>query len=246
MTSFRLFTHINRAEGRKVLGYTGYIDGPSSRHFTGDDLAHRFVRAMGELRAVPMKEILESFEFFAAVRREVRREVVIDLCAGHGLVGVLFALYEREVKQVWLVDWRPPASRERVLEAAASVGPWVREKIQLHDRKIETLDGELPVGAAMVSVHACGHRTDRCLDLGMQSGGPMAVMPCCRSKRKSTSSQAVAQHLGHDLAIDIDRTYRLEAAGYHVRWGAIPEVITPQNRVLIGRPKAHQAAASNP
>ena len=40
--------------------------------------------------------------------------------------------------------------------------------------------------------------------------------------------------LGTRLAFDIDRTYRLEAAGYRVRWDAIPEEITPMNRVLIG------------
>ncbi len=237
MTRFRLLTHLNTPQGQKALGHTGYIDGPSSRYFPGDDLAGRFVRALAERRAVPMKEVLESFEFFAAVRREVRRETVLDLCAGHGLVGVLFALYERSVERVCLVDWRPPESRKKVLEAAASVAPWVRDKIELMDHKIEQLDTRMPKQACVVSVHACGQRTDQCIELALESGGTLAVMPCCRSKRKSICSPAVALHLGHDLAIDIDRTYRMEAGGLHVRWASVPEVITPQNRVLVGKPR---------
>jgi hypothetical protein len=245
MTRFRLLTHQNTPEGQKALGHTGYIDGPSSRYFPGEDLAGRFVQALAARRAVPMKEVLESFEFFAAVRREVRRETVLDLCAGHGLVGVLFALYERSVQRVCLVDWRPPESRSKVLEAAIEVGPWVADKVEFFDQKIARFADVLPPGASVVSVHACGERTDQCIDLALQSGGPIAVMPCCRSKRKTTSSRPIAQHLGYDLAIDIDRTYRMESAGLHVRWGAIPEVITPQNRVLIGKPPRVPAVSTS-
>ncbi|MFT7484920.1 MAG: hypothetical protein ACI9F9_000766 [Candidatus Paceibacteria bacterium] len=235
MTRFRLLTHINSPEGARCLGHKGYIDSRSARYFEGDSLAHRFARALASRRAVPMKEVLESFEFFAAVRREVRGPVVADLCAGHGLVGVLFALYEREVERVLLVDHRPPESRAKVLEAAAEVGPWTTGKIEWLDRKIDGLEHTLPSGCTIVSVHACGHRTDTCIELAQHQGGPIAVMPCCRSKARSTSSAPVARELGHDLAIDIDRTYRLEASGLHVRWSSVPECITPMNRILIGR-----------
>ena len=34
----------------------------------------------------------------------VRRSVVVDLCAGHGLTGMVFAAFERSVEEVWLVD----------------------------------------------------------------------------------------------------------------------------------------------
>jgi hypothetical protein len=38
------------------------------------------------------------------------------------------------------------------------------------------------------------------------------------------------------LAVDIDRTYGLEAQGYAVRWTAIPRAVTVMNRILIARP----------
>ena len=45
-----------------------------------------------------MKELVEAFEFFAAVRKDLRARSLADLCAGHGLVGVLFALHERRLE----------------------------------------------------------------------------------------------------------------------------------------------------
>jgi len=233
-TPFRLLRHLNTPEGAACLGYKGYTDALSLRYFPGDGLAERFVGALAARNAVPVKEVLESFELFAAVRRELRAPRMADLCAGHGLVGALFALYERKVEHVLLVDHRPPPNRRKVLEAVHEVGPWTRDK--LHERDLSLSALELAPGTSAVSAHACGERTDRVIELGLAAGGPIAVLPCCRPHRRSSSSPAVARAVGHDLAIDIDRTYRMEQAGYKVRWTAIPEGITPMNRVLVGRP----------
>jgi hypothetical protein len=42
--------------------------------------------------------VLESVEFVERVRRRVRRPLVLDLAAGHGLVGLLLAGAERGVR----------------------------------------------------------------------------------------------------------------------------------------------------
>lgn len=221
-------------EGLHQAGRTGRVSEHSLRWFPGDSLAERFARALARRSAVPMKELVEAFEFFAAVRKDLRARTLADLCAGHGLVGVLFALHERRLETVHLVDRSTPASRTLVLEAADEVGPWVREKIVEHETTLARLDGLEP-GTAVVAVHACGTRTDRCLDLALELAGPVALMPCCHSHRSCPSSPAVAGALGHEVAIDVERTYRMEAAGLRVRWTEVSPAITPRNRVLIGR-----------
>jgi len=237
MTRFRLLRQIEQPEYQSCLGYRGYIDELCLRYFPGDNLQDRFARALAKRRAVAFKEVLEAFEFFDRVRRYVRGEKVADLCAGHGLVGVLFALFERRVEKVTLVDRKPPKNRQRVLDAALEVGPWTAEKIVELDATIERAGDELDEGTAVVAVHACGLRTDACIELGLALRGPIAVMPCCRPHARSSAPPAVIRGLGADLAFDVDRTYRMENAGYQVRWDAIPEVVTPMNRVLIGRPR---------
>jgi len=229
---------------------SGTFDEHCGAAFEGDGLLDRFARALGRRRAVRAKEFLEACEFFACVRRKVRAPVVADLCAGHGLVGALYALFERDVERVLLVDRRTPPSRANVLDAAAEAGSWAAAKLEPCDGPLEQRGHELPLGAALVAVHACGELTDRCLELALRLGGPIGLMPCCRPHRRSPAPRVLARELGDDLAFDIDRTYRLEAGGLTVRWGAIAASITPMNRVLLawsrrppgGPPAAPEAA----
>lgn len=197
----------------------------------------RFAIALAARRAVPVKELLESAEFYMRVRRRVRAQTMADLCAGHGLVGVLFAIFERSVESVILIDRRKPASFSKVLDAAIEVAPWVADKVRYVEAPLENSVEHLPDGVGMVAVHACGVRTDRCLALAVARRGPIAVMPCCYAQTAKPAPRALQVALGAELATDVDRTYRLERAGYTVDWSAIPEAITSMGRVLIGVPR---------
>ena len=45
--------------------------------------------------AIDAKEFFEAVEFYARVRKRVRRPVMLDLACGHGLVRLLFASCEQ-------------------------------------------------------------------------------------------------------------------------------------------------------
>lgn len=89
-------------------------------------------------RCIDTKEFLEAVEFFARVRRRLRRPTVVDLAAGHGLVGLLFGAFERSVDKVVLLDRRRPASFDAVLAATASVAPWLPSKVRLTPHLIKS------------------------------------------------------------------------------------------------------------
>lgn len=236
-TRFRC-ARLAEADLRALVCDTGTFDARCAARFPAPGLLGRFVRALGARRAVRVKEVLEACEFFAAVRKRVRAPVVVDACAGHGLVGALYALFERGVEEVRLVDRRVPPSRAAVLAAAAEVAPWAEGKLRAADGLLERRGPELPRGAALVAVHACGTLTDDCIDLALALGGPVGLLPCCRPHRRSAAPTVLARELGPDLAFDVDRTYRLERAGLTVRWDAVPAAVTPMNRVLLAWPRA--------
>lgn len=196
----------------------------------------RLALALCERRATSLKELLESAEFYMRTRRRLRGAVVVDLCAGHGLVGLLFAAFERSVAQVRLLDKRKPPCAEKILEAVTSVAPWVAEKVVYIEASLSEAGAHIPDGAGVVAVHACGVRTDRCLELAMRRGSAVAVMPCCYAQTAKAAPRALQRALGSELTTDIDRTYRLERAGYAVDWSSIPEAITPMSRILVGVP----------
>ena len=207
----------------------------SEKYFNSDSLQDKFLQAIADERIMPIKEVLESFEFFARVRKSVRAETVADLCCGHGLVGILFAMFERIVQRVILIDQNEPLSRQKLIAVAGKVAPWVVDKIDNRESKIKTSDHWIKPGVAVVSAHACGVLSDLCIDVASKTGGPIAILPCCYPRSACKAPLALQTQFGMQAAFDIDRTYRLEAAGYQVRWGSIPVEITPMNRILYGR-----------
>jgi hypothetical protein len=164
------------------------------------------------------------------VRRAVRAPAVVDLCCGHGLVGMLYGIHHRDVHTVHLVDRVRPASVDRILAALDPVAPWLRPKVTYAEARIEAVP--LPPGAALLGIHACGGATDAVIERAIGGHHPVALLPCCHAERLLPGPKTLGSALGLALATDIHRTYRLDAAGYRTRWSALPEAITPMNRVI--------------
>ena len=231
---FRFLKQFNSPPFSKKTSCKDKLRESDIRWFPGDYLSSVFARALCKNRAVPFKEVLESFEFYECVRKHLRSRAVADLCCGHGLVGILFAMFERETDHVVLLDKIQPPSFRVVLDTAIEIAPWVGDKIEYIISPLEEAQNHLAMQTAIVGVHACGERTDACIDHAIELSGPVAVLPCCRHHRSYDSPPCLKAMLGGDVAIDVDRTYRLHRAGYHVRWDRIPSAITEMNRVLVG------------
>lgn len=233
--SFRFLKQFNDPAFAKKIACRDRLRKSDTRWFPGEYLSSVFARALCEQQSIPFKETLESFEFYACVRKHARAESLIDLCCGHGLVGILFAMFERKVERVTLLDKIRPPSFDAVLRAAVEVAPWVADKVQFKISPLREAAEHIEPGSSVIGVHACGERTDQCIELAIQAAGATALLPCCRNHRYPLPP-SLKQALGAEIAIDVDRTYRLHAAGYHVRWDQIPAPITPMNRVIVGIP----------
>lgn len=237
--AFKAFRRFNQPELQFYAGLRGRIDMRAWDHFGDRNLPDKIVRAIAARRAVPIKEIFESFEFFERVRTRLRAPHVADMCCGHGLTGLLFAAFERSVEQVTLIDTRQPDSYAVLLKAFDEVAPWTSPKMRYIQTRVRQAPRHLDPGTAIVGVHACGVRTDRSINVAHALGGNVAVMPCCYARTADRLPRASRDALGAELATDIDRTYRMTSMGYRVEWSAIPEVITPMHRILVGvRPGA--------
>lgn len=235
---FRIFRSFNDESLRWAARSTFRVDRKSRPSFRGDPLAERIVSALADRRAINIKETLESFETFSRVRRRLRAPRMADLCCGHGLTGLLFAAMERSVENVLLLDHAKPPKADLIVEAVVEAAPWVAEKVRWVEGEVGGAAEHLERGTSIVAVHACGVRTDRVLEVATSIGGAVAVVPCCYAQTGKRAPKALRGALGAILATDVERTYWLEAQGYRVDWSAIPEAITPMNRVLIGLPSA--------
>ena len=237
---FKFFPQLNSLPDLSWTATDTFLTpGLASRHFSSERMNDKLARALAKAEALPVKELLESCEFFERVRKEIRAETVADLCCGHGLLGLLFAIFERKTLQVSLIDQIQAPSHVKILDQAAQLAPWIRGKLSFQQGTIDQATEILESNTSIVSAHACGLLTDACLETPVHHSGNVAVMPCCYPKRQCPAPPAIESALGNELAYDVDRTYRLERADYHVRWSAIPRPITPMNRILIGRKRVH-------
>lgn len=202
----------------------------AATYFAGSTMRSAIVRALAEARCIRIKEVIESFEVFHVVRKFVRQPVLADLCCGHGLIGMLMAVFERRIDRVHLCDAQIPESSQRCLDAIRTVAPWIEDRVVHHEGRLERLDVDID---AVLATHACGDLTDRCLTVATERSVPVAVTPCCYAERTCRAPEVLQRELGLIAATDTDRTYRLQAAGYTVRWRYVPAAITPMNRVLI-------------
>ncbi|WP_417747282.1 hypothetical protein [Rosistilla oblonga] len=234
---FRYLKQFNSEEFAKKASCRDRLRQSDTRWFPGDYLSSVFARELCERQALPFKEVLESFEFFACVRNRIRSKSVADLCCGHGLVGILFAMFDRDVEDVCLLDKVRPPSFDLILAAAQAVAPWTEAKIRYVEAPLKRAMDHLDSGTAILGVHACGAKTDQCIAHAISLRGTVALLPCCRQHRLHPAPECLKNVLGADVAIDVDRTYRMHAAGYRVRWDYISPSITEMNRVLIGRPQ---------
>ena len=235
-TSFKFFPHLNELEDKGWFK-SGARFRPSyfEEYFKGDSLQNKLLKEIAYDHLLPIKEVLESFEYFAKIRKKVKAELMCDLCCGHGLLGVLFAVFEKKVSKVYLVDRNEPPSRKKLIAACMKVAPWIEPKLINIKDKISPESSWLEEGMAVVSTHACGVLTDLTIDIALKTKGPVAIMPCCYPESKCKAPIALQSNLGFETAFDIDRTYKLENAGYHVNWSSISSSITPMNRVIVGR-----------
>lgn len=237
--AFRQFNHFLRENDEHFAQFCSVkarVSRDKVSYFPSESMVDQLARMVIEERLLHIKELIESLEFFQRVRRRISRQFVADLCCGHGLVGMLFALFERSVERVYLLDMEHPRSSLRIEEAINSRWPWVSPKIIRLTRSVKGAEEDLPMGAGVIAVHACGARTDWSIEVAKQLGGPLAVMPCCYAHQSYQGPDTLKKHLGVNLCVDLQRTNVLHDQGYQVDWLELPPVITPKNRIIAASP----------
>jgi hypothetical protein len=201
--------------------------------FPDDTHFHRIARAVCAAGCLPRKELFEAWEVARRVRRRFRGGRIVDLCAGHGLLGQIMLLLDDSSPEVLVVDHRLPASSSTLAGVLASAWPRLSGRVTLKEIPLE--DVALGEGDLVLSVHACGALTDRVIDLAVTARARVAVLPCCHDLDRAQTG-TLTGWLNGPLAVDVLRATKLRALGWQVWTQTIPETITPHNRLLMASP----------
>ncbi|MFO1520570.1 MAG: PAS domain S-box protein [Kiritimatiellia bacterium] len=178
---FKFFRQLNTVDDRSWLGSkTTFTLVTARRYFPSDSRQDRLARALGAGAAG--EEVLECCEFF--------EHPPGDAGAGGGRpllrprsAGPALPLFEKETREVHLLDERIPPVSGASIDCVAGLAPWVAEKLRPASLDIGAAASLLPAGASIVSAHACGVLTDACIDLAIRKRGAVGVLPCCHPER---------------------------------------------------------------
>jgi hypothetical protein len=202
--------------------------------FPGDTLFDRLGRALCTAGCLPRKELFEAWEVARRARRLFRGGRVVDVAGGHGLLAHAMLLLDDSSPSALVVDPALPRSAGAVHDALVAAWPRLAGRVRFQDARVDAID--LAPGDLVVSSHACGALTDRVLERAVAVRARVAVLPCCHDD-ETCDAGPLAGWMDRALAIDTLRAVRLEARGYRVWTQAIPESITPKNRLLLGAPR---------
>ena len=201
--------------------------------FPSQSMRDRVARAACDARCLARRELFESWSFVDRARPHIDADVVWDLGAGHGLVGMILALLEPGLREVRLVDRRKPPSYEKLRAALDPLAPERLARVVYEERRLDDLAP--PAGRAfIVAVHACGKRTDEAIDLALASRSSVALLPCCHDASIYPLPGAITGRWSKRDAVDLARIFRLDAAGYRTYSRRIEDGLTHCADAIIG------------
>jgi len=171
-------------------------------------------------------------------RMDRRFEHVIDLCAGNGLAGFLFACHGL-AERTTLVDISKPKRFSKIQRLFDKYGlkfDYIEMDINSSDihKKLDFRN------SLAIAVHACGDLSDRILHLALDSNLPFALMPCCHENQfagyslKNPPDSRLLMYPERSDYFDLVRLQYMRENGYACDLFEIPRKITPKNKVLIG------------
>lgn len=158
---------------------------------------------------------------------------MLDLGGGHGLLAQVMLLLDDTSPNAVVVDKTLPASSAKLHDAIAATWPRLEARVEFVAAGIEHVD--ILDTDIVVSSHACGALTDLVLTRAAAARSRVAVLPCCHNLN-SADAGSLSGWVDGALATDVMRALRLEQQGYRIWTQAIPEGISPKNRLLIGAP----------
>jgi hypothetical protein len=132
-----------------------------------------------------------------------------------------------------VVDNALPSSSAKLHDVIVATWPRLAARVTFVASGIE--DVAIVDTDIVVSSHACGALTDLVLSRAAAARARVAVLPCCHDLDAGDDG-GLSGWVDGAVAIDIVRAIRLERQGYRIWTQAIPEGITPKNRLLLGAP----------
>jgi hypothetical protein len=216
------------------------LDSRYISHFGSDSLFDKVARILCQNDIISKKEFAESVAVVKILQRFIKtdnRIHVYDICAGHGLTGILLTILSAGIEKTSIVDLKKPQSHDKMMNSLSKLIPELPEKIEFIQQNFEQISYKQ--NAFLIGVHACATRTDHIMELGFKTSARIALLPCCY--KKTILPHNYKKFLPYYTLKDTVDFYRIQKAyarNYQVYLRNIHEKITPMNKLFILFPES--------
>ncbi|RZA21507.1 MAG: methyltransferase [Proteobacteria bacterium] len=199
---------------------------------------------------LPEKELFECWQMAELVHREFSETLhVVDMAAGHGLLGwmlVLLAFYEKNsfFRTAVCIDIKKPKSAVALAAAFKERWPELADSVHFVECQIESVRASRGMSTLFVATHACGGLSDQVILSAVAGGCSIGIMPCCHSLRnQSCTLSALGEISGiasdgiepNPHSIDRFRIRALSALGYSVTESSISADISSYHKIILAK-----------
>lgn len=224
--------------------------------FSSPDLFDEFASVVCETGIMARKEVFETWAaalYIDAGFPTSRTRRIADVAAGHGLLAWALLVIDdarspKAYRTAMCIDKRMPPSAQAIEFAMLQKWPHLEQRFDFVQGSLEQLEPHH--SCLLASVHACAGLSDLLVAIAAKSGTPVALVPCCHSRKKldgaSVFAKAEYDAIIHapkvpDLAERLDeaRCAALHNAGFHVSVEMLPKKFTAKNRLIMASPPTH-------
>ena len=230
-------------------------------------LFNEFCTVLCDTGVMPRKEIFETWSAALYIHETFGRQVrrVCDVAAGHSLLAWALLVLDDHAHDnndakpltVLCVDRRMPPSAETIRLAMIERWPHLEERFDFVEGSLEQMQPH--PSCLLASVHACGGLSDILIASAASSQSPIALVPCCHTRKKkallgaSDFARKEYDAIIHakevkDLTTMLDeaREAALRNAGFDICTRYLPKRFTLKNRVIMGMPQIDGPTAGIP
>ena len=227
-------------------------------------LFNEFCNVLCDSGVMPRKEIFETWSAALYIHETFGHQVrrVCDVAAGHSLLAWALLVLDDHASNngkgakpltVLCVDRKMPPSAEAIRMAMVERWPHLEERFDFVEGSLEQMQPH--PSCLLASVHACGGLSDILIASAASSQSPIALVPCCHTRKKkallgaSDYAREEYEAIIHakevkDLTTMLDeaREAALRNAGFDIRTQYLPKRFTLKNRVIMGMPRSDDSS----
>ncbi len=184
---------------------------------------------------IKSKHLRKAEIFYQEIAPYFSGKRIVDICSGNGLLGWYFLLQMPSI-QVLSIDIKQTRKNKYLKERILRVYSGITDRFHCLNADINNTQLKLENSDFIVSMHACGHLSDRVIEIALENHLPFSIVPCCYEPDRHVlkpANYSLPQGISREEIVDHLRVRYIEEKGRECICKTIKDFPSPKNRLIV-------------